>query len=129
MTIELKDFNHVSRQTRKLDETRRFYVDVLGFRVISRPPFSFRGAWLYGAGIQIHLIEEPYDSSPEPINTRDNHIAFGVANVDAAEEILKQRGVVYKRSVVPERNTDQVFFRDPDGWLIELGKYKNAIDR
>jgi catechol 2,3-dioxygenase-like lactoylglutathione lyase family enzyme len=111
MTIIPAKLHHVSRQTRQLDVTRQFYVDVLGFREITRPPFSFRGAWLFGAGIQMHLIEEPFDAPPETLNTRENHIAFAIDDGDAAEAALKQRGINYRRNVLPERGTNQIFFR------------------
>ncbi len=129
MTIALAKLHHVSRQTQKLDETRRFYVEVLGFCEIARPPFSFGGAWLYGAGIQIHLIEEPFAEQDMALNTRENHIAFAVEDMDAAERTLKARGVPYRHNVVPERGTNQLFFKDPDGWMIELGAFPNAMDR
>ena len=130
MTIPLEKLHHVSRQTRKLEETRRFYIDVLGFRELaSRPSFNFGGAWLYGAGIQIHLIDEPFPDPPTEINSRENHIAFRTADMDAAEETLKSRGIVYRRQTVPERKSDQIFFRDPEGWMIELGPYLAPIDQ
>lgn len=129
MTIVPSKLHHVSRQTKQLETTRQFYVDVLGFREITRPPFQFRGAWLFGCGIQIHLIEEPFDAPAAPINTRENHIAFAVDDMDGAEEALKQRGISYRRNLVPERNTNQIFFRDPDGWMIELAVFPAVMDR
>jgi catechol 2,3-dioxygenase-like lactoylglutathione lyase family enzyme len=129
MTIAPTKLHHVSRQTLHLDETRRFYVDVLGFREITRPPFGFAGAWLYGAGIQIHLIEEPYAPTTMDLNTRENHIAFAVEDMVASEEVLMSHGIPYRHNVVPERGTNQLFFKDPDGWMIELGPFPNQMDR
>lgn len=129
MSIVPAKLHHVSRQTLKLEETRRFYTDVLGFKEISRPTLPFPGAWLYGAGIQIHLIQEPFDAPPEAVNTRENHIAFLVSDLDAAENVLKQNNVSYHRQTVPGRPTAQMFFRDPDGWLIELGTYPAVMDQ
>jgi catechol 2,3-dioxygenase-like lactoylglutathione lyase family enzyme len=129
MTIVPSKLHHVSRQTLKLDETRQFYVDVLGFTEISRPSFGFKGAWLYGAGIQLHLIEEPYSPQDMAINSRENHIAFAVTDMEAAEETLKARGVAYRHNVVPDRGTNQLFFKDPDGWMIELGMFPQTMDR
>ena len=40
MTIVPAKLHHVSRQTQKLDETRRFYVEVLGFRELSSRQLS-----------------------------------------------------------------------------------------
>jgi catechol 2,3-dioxygenase-like lactoylglutathione lyase family enzyme len=79
---------------------------------------------LYLAGIQIHLIEDA--GAPDPpasINTRERHLSFAVPDVDAMEAILKEHGVTYKRSLIPDRGIHQIFFRDPDGHLIEIGKY------
>jgi catechol 2,3-dioxygenase-like lactoylglutathione lyase family enzyme len=128
MSIVPAKLHHVSRQTRRLEETRRFYVDVLGFREVTRPTLNFAGAWLYGAGIQIHLIDEPFDAPPSTINSKENHIAFKIDDMDAAEASLKEKGIEYKRNIVPERRSDQIFFRDPEGWLIELGSYPNPMD-
>ena len=105
--------HHVSRQTRKLEETRKFYVDVLGFREVPRPNMNFAGAWLYGAGIQIHLIDEPFDAPPSTINSKENHIAFKVTDMDAAEAALKEQGIAYKRNIVPERRVGSDLFPRP----------------
>jgi catechol 2,3-dioxygenase-like lactoylglutathione lyase family enzyme len=129
MSIVPAKLHHVSRQTQKLDETRRFYVDVLGFRELSsRPNFPFRGAWLYGSGIQIHLIDEPYHETAGPPNPRENHIAFLIEDMDAAEETLKQHGISYRRQASADGRSEQIFFRDPEGWMVELGNYRLPMD-
>jgi len=130
MTIAPAKLHHVSRQTKKLDETRKFYVDVLGFRELaSRPNFSFRGAWLYGSGIQIHLIDEPFTETGGPPNSRENHIAFLISDCDAAEAVLKHHGIDYIRQKSRTGVNEQIFFRDPEGWMIELGNYPSAMDQ
>lgn len=129
MPIDLDPFNHVALRTKRLEESKRFYMEVLGFREISRPPFDFNGAWLFGGGVQIHLLEVPYDPMPVAINTRENHIAFACADLERAERVLQEHMVTYRVNFVPGRNTKQIFFRDPDGWLIELGFYTAPIDQ
>ena len=128
MPLEIESLNHVSVQTKRLDESRQFYIDVLGAKPISRPNFSFGGAWLYLSGIQIHLIELGSPPGRGEIDTRANHISFAVPDVDAAEERLKQMGVAYKRKLIADRGVHQIFFQDPDGHTIEVGKY-GIIDR
>jgi catechol 2,3-dioxygenase-like lactoylglutathione lyase family enzyme len=128
--IELVKLNHVARTTKDLDVSRRFYIDVLGCREISRPAFSFAGSWLYVAGIQFHLIEDPdTPDSPATINTRESHIAFMVEDLDAMEQRLRDHGTPYLRSMIHDRKIHQIFFRDPDGWTIEIGSDYWAIDR
>lgn len=128
MSIQPVKLHHVSRQTKKLAETCKFYTEVLGFEEISRPPFDFDGAWLFGAGIQIHLIDEPFTDPDAPINTHENHIAFLVEDLDISEAFLKDRGITYHRQTTPGRNVGQIFFRDPEGWLLELGGYTAKMD-
>lgn len=127
--LTIRQLNHVARPTKRLEESRRFYIDVLGAREISRPAFSFRGAWLYLAGIQIHLIEDAgAPDPPEQINTRERHMALAVDDVDAMEDVLKLHGVAYRRNLIADRGIQQIFFRDPDGHLLEIGKY-GVIDK
>ena len=39
--------HHISLQTKRLAESRKFYCEIMGFREIQRPNFTFAGAWLY----------------------------------------------------------------------------------
>ncbi len=123
MPLAIESLNHISVQTKRLDESRAFYTQVLGAREISRPNFSFGGAWLYLAGIQIHLIEQGSPPGRGDLNTRGNHFAFAVADIDAAEERLRQYGVTYLRKLIEDRGIHQIFFQDPDGHTIEVGTY------
>ena len=47
MAMSVGVLDHYNVSTRKLNETVRFYEDVLGFTNGPRPPFNFPGAWLY----------------------------------------------------------------------------------
>ncbi len=130
LPLQLEALNHIARTTRDLEASKRFYIDILGCKEITRPAFNFAGSWLYVANLQFHLIEDPNtpDSPPE-INTRVSHIAFRVANLDAMELRLQANRIPYKRSGITDRKIDQIFFRDPDGWMIEIGSDYWAIDK
>ena len=123
MALEIECCNHIALETRRLDESIRFYIDVLGAKEISRPAFPFRGAWLYLGGIQIHLIDEGAPEGRHAINTRTNHFACVVPDVDEAEQRLNKMGIVYKRNLIADRGIHQLFFQDPDGHTIEVGRY------
>ena len=131
--LQLVSMNHFGRQTRDIEKAKQFYRDVLGFRDIERPPFPSPGAWLYNCGVQLHLIDvDAYSSEPaprDPINLRENHLAFAVADIECMEQRLKEHGIEYVQALIPERGTPQLFFRDPDGWMIEVGRYDFPIDR
>ena len=49
--------DHYSIRTTKLEETRRFYAEVMGFEVGPRPEFKFPGVWLYQGGVAVvHVV-------------------------------------------------------------------------
>ncbi len=122
--LPLRAVNHVGRVTKRLDESRNFYRDVLGFREVKRPNFSFPGAWLYNYGIMIHLIYR--DTAGDPvgeIDTRGDHLALHTDDLATAEGRLKEHGVPYRKNEVPDIGLTQIFFRDPDGHHVEIGTY------
>jgi catechol 2,3-dioxygenase-like lactoylglutathione lyase family enzyme len=122
-------FNHVARRTKNLEASRKFYEDVLGCRIISRPAFSFRGYWMYLAGMQFHLIEDPNTpDAPAAIDTQQNHVAFSTDDPEAMERRLRDLGIPYRRQIIPDRQIHQLFFLDPDGWMIEVGWDYSPID-
>ena len=80
--LPIKAVNHVGRMTKRLDASRKFYRDVLGFREVQRPDFKFPGAWLYNYGIMIHLIDNEEAPDPEgEIKTRHDHLALHVSDI------------------------------------------------
>jgi catechol 2,3-dioxygenase-like lactoylglutathione lyase family enzyme len=97
---------------------------VLGFREIERPNFSFRGAWLYNYGFQIHLIENPRSQGERSdcIDSRSDHVALAVEDDGPVLELLQQHGVPCRRQV-NAGGIRQTFFQDPDGHHIEIAVY------
>ena len=63
--MSLNSLDHCSIRTVKLEETRDFYVNMLGMVDGDRPDFPFPGAWLYVDGVAVvHIIGvDPDDSS------------------------------------------------------------------
>lgn len=119
--------NHIALPTADPVRSAKFYVDVLGFTETTRPSFDFRGAWLHrrDVGAMIHLIHDA-KFQPElagPINTRKGHVAIHVDDYDAAISQLRAHGVEFVERVLPDYGYRQVFFRDPDGNVLELGEW------
>ena len=122
--LPIRSLNHVAVVTRRLDESIKFYRDVLGFREVQRPNFAFAGGWLFNHGLMIHIIASDTAGSPSgEIQSRAPHIALHADDLDAVERLLEEHGVAYRKSEVPGRNVKQLFFQDPDGFHIEVGKY------
>ena len=117
--LGILSLHHVSRTTTDLEASLGFYVDLLGFQPLRRPPFSFRGAWLYGYGLQIHLIEREADASPLPIEPRRDHIAFRVADIEAVIARFQAHDIQFVERV-NAGGIRQIFIADPDGHQLEF---------
>ncbi|XP_028766340.1 uncharacterized protein LOC114750731 [Neltuma alba] len=124
--LHLKSVNHISLICKSVEESMDFYQNVLGFFPIRRPgSFDFDGAWLFGYGIGIHLLQaEDPENLPKKtvINPKDNHISFQCESMGAVEKKLKEMEIPCVRSMVEEGGiqVDQLFFHDPDGFMIEI---------
>ncbi|KAE9585839.1 hypothetical protein Lal_00010338 [Lupinus albus] len=124
--LHLKSVNHISLICASVEQSMNFYKNVLGFFPIRRPgSFNFDGAWLFGYGIGIHLlrVEDPENLSKKTeINPKDSHISFQCESMGVVENKLKEMEIDYVRAMVEEGGiqVDQLFFHDPDGFMIEI---------
>ncbi|KAL8125695.1 glyoxylase I 4-like [Apium graveolens] len=124
--LKLKSLNHISLVCTSLTESLDFYKNVLGFIPIRRPgSFEFEGAWLFNYNIGIHLLQsEDPESLPNTrrINPKDNHISFQCESMAGVEKKLKEMEIEYVKARVEEGGieVDQIFFHDPDGFMIEI---------
>ena len=131
--------NHFSIRTPKLEESRRFYADVLGLTVGPRPDFPFPGLWMYAgdhgdvANAAVHLIGIDA-AAPQGLDgylgERDertlagsgavDHIAFFTEGLAATRAHLSTLGVACTERTVPSIGLHQLFLTDPNGVVIEL---------
>ena len=111
--------DHVNIRTARLAELRRFYTEGLGLRDGARPPFQFRGAWLYcGEQAAVHLVE--VSAAPVGREPKIEHFAFRAAGLADFLARLRSLGTAYKISLVPGSANRQVNVLDPDGNHIEV---------
>ena len=131
----INSLDHCSIRTTKLQETRQFFVDILGLEDGKRPDFPFPGAWLYtDSTAVIHLIGvDPDDPSglqryvggeisSEALQGSGafDHIAFRANDPSVLIERLKKIDYAYRERQVPNMNLFQIFVEDPNGITIEL---------
>ncbi|XP_061375980.1 glyoxylase I 4-like [Gastrolobium bilobum] len=127
--LPLLSLNHVSFVCKSVSESVNFYENVLGFVLIKRPSsFKFEGAWLFNYGIGIHLLES--DKVPVKkgeINPKENHISFQSSDMKLIMQKLEAMNIEYVTAIVEEGGiqVDQLFFHDPDGYMIEICNCQN----
>ena len=124
--------------TRDINAMRKFYVDVLGLKEIAIVdiPGDFISKAGFGSGpcklhalkfgdILIKLLQ--WSDAPPAVDPQADKVAgfryltFWVKDMEAAVDHLTTKGVRLECNIlsrVPERKL--VFFKDPDGNLIEL---------
>lgn len=118
MAIRIHELNHVALHVRNLEESIHFYGQVLGLTQIPRPAFDFPGAWFALGSQELHLIADP---NIDPASRRHHHFALLVDDTYAAKEELTSRGITEFRGPAPRPDGPlQLFFNDPDGYVIEL---------
>ena len=116
----VKGLNHINIGTERLDETRAFFIDVLGLTQGWRPNFPFGGAWLYaGDEAVVHLVELAAGRRPSSEAALD-HFAFTIDDYDATIRKLEGVGVKYRAVDIPGTPIRQINILDPNGVNIEL---------
>jgi catechol 2,3-dioxygenase-like lactoylglutathione lyase family enzyme len=120
MSVGMLD--HFNIRTRRLDDTVRFYEDILGLQNGERPNFSFPGAWMYSEGRPVvHLVDISPTSEPQkPDSGVVHHVAFASRDFNGMKQRLQSKGMAFDTRQVPGGALWQIFVRDPNGVMIEL---------
>lgn len=120
--------HHIAIIASDIERSKRFYIDVLGCRVIAEEFRAARNSWKVDLAIPncytaIELFTFP-DAPPRP-NTPEaqglRHLAFRVRDINVAVAHFQIFGV----PVEPIRTDNATgkrftFFKDPDGLPLEL---------
>lgn len=125
--MKLSRFHHVAVICSDYPRSKRFYTETLGLRVVRETYREARRSHKLDLAIpgggEIELFSFPDApkrlSYPEAQGLR--HLAFAVADIDAAVAELKAAGVTVEALRVDELTGKRyTFFPDPDGLPIEL---------
>ena len=112
---------HAAILVADVQRAEQFYGNVLGLSKVERS-LKYPGAWYQVGEFQIHLIVDttlqPQLQNPEKWG-RNPHIAFSVANLDAAKAQLLTHGYQVQMSA---SGRAALFTQDPDGNMIELNE-------
>ena len=119
----LRNIDYTVIFARNMKKMRRFYEEVMGFRVHS----SLGEAWIaYQVGSCFLALTERgvmFDDAPPPQGALSLQLAFRVApgEVDACAKALGAAGVAIESGPADQPwGHRTLFFRDPDGNVLEI---------
>ena len=121
-------FLHTMIRVKDLDESIRFYCDVLGMKLLRRrdyPEGRFTLAFVGCGDESDHtVLELTYNHGRSDYELGDafGHVALGVDDIHATCERLRAAGARITREPGPMKHGTTViaFLEDPNGYKIEL---------
>jgi len=120
---------HTMVRVKDLDESKRFYIDLLGMRLLRQQDFpdgKFTLAFVgYGPEDRTAVIELTHNwdqETPYELGSGYGHVALGVHDIYGVCAMLEQKGAKLVRPPGPMKHGKTViaFIEDPDGYKIEL---------
>ena len=132
--MRLSSFHHVAIIGSDLQQSRHFYVDVLGFSCVREVHRAERNDWMLVlrlGDMELELFIMP--SSPArlsyPEATGLRHLAFHVEDIEQVVSTLQASGVVAQPlRIDPYTGERMTFFMDPDGLPLELREDRMHAD-
>lgn len=111
--------NHVTIRTRDLDESERFYAELVGAERLTSPNFGIPVRWLRIGDMQIHLLLDSHGGGGP------GHFGITVDDVAPVYERARELGALDPAAnghyfwELPE-GVVQLYLRDPSGNLVEV---------
>ncbi|MFL5786936.1 MAG: VOC family protein [Flavisolibacter sp.] len=122
--------NHIAIYVTNLKTSTDFYHNVIGLDTIPEPFHDNHHTWFaIGPVGHLHVISGAKEATPHDKNI---HLCFSVANVTSFIANLDKNKVSYEdwpghpQSVTNRVDgVKQIYFKDPDGYWIEINDAKN----
>lgn len=120
---------HIAVYVNDLQVSTRFYKEILQLDTIPEPFHDGRHTWFsVGGRSQLHLIS---GAARNIVHDKNSHLCFRVTSMDAFVSRLKAANVLFEDWPGKQQNINirpdgvkQIYFKDPDGWWIEVNDVK-----
>jgi catechol 2,3-dioxygenase-like lactoylglutathione lyase family enzyme len=124
--MQLEGIDHVALAVRDVEETAKWYADVLGFERRYEGMWDGIPTFLGKGNTAIALFPARDGDSKSATRTskiRMLHLAFRADHDGflAAQEELKRRGIKFEFQ--DHEISHSIYFRDPDGYHLEITTY------
>jgi lactoylglutathione lyase len=121
--------NHIAVYVIDLKTSTAFYRDIIGLDTIPEPFHDGRHTW-FSVGVKSHLhIISGAASKKE--HDKNSHLCFSVSSVADFIKVLEKNKIEYEnwtgqKNTVTTRvdGVKQIYFKDPDGYWIEINDAK-----
>ncbi len=121
--IEILQFNHIALHVKDISTSAKFYGETLGLLPVEVPDSlkAVRAWFQLGNTQMIHLLA----GRTEPVvNDRNGgHFSLFVKSIDSTLVFMKKNNIPYHLQV-RFGGVKQIYFADPDGYLIELNEWQ-----
>ncbi|MEX0646354.1 MAG: VOC family protein [Balneolaceae bacterium] len=119
--------NHIAVYVEDLEESGRFYEQVIGIEEIDEPFNDGLHLWYdVGGGASLHLIEreEPWST---PAVDKTNHLCFSVPDMDRIIANLDEYSIPFEdwpgnagEVTIRPDGIRQIYLKDPSGYWLEI---------
>jgi lactoylglutathione lyase len=122
----IQKMEHVAIMVRDMDESIRFYSDILGFNVRLRGRKPDREmAFLYldtQQSMEIELIQELTEETKYSETGIVNHLAFTVENIEETIRYMREKDIVFMSDEVKStlEGGRMILFHGPNRELLQL---------
>ncbi len=136
--MPLHQLQHFLIQTKSIEDTKNWYIDVLGMREGPHIDFKFPVAWLYiGDNDVLHLTEgggSVGENRKQYLGQQSeatygtgvvDHVAFRATGLEEMISHLEAKEIAFTKRKVSDAGLFQLFLLDPNGVKVELN-FENA---
>lgn len=125
--MQIKSVHHIAIICSDYEKSKAFYTEALGLEIVREVYREARQSYKLDLALDGHYIIELFSfpnpparpSRPESCGLR--HLAFAVADIDAAVAEITHKGITCEPIRVDEFTGSRfTFFADPDGLPIEF---------
>ena len=121
--------NHIAVYVVDLKISTAFYKDIVGLDTIPEPFHDGRHTWFaVGVKSHLHIIS---GAAAKKEHDKNTHLCFSVASVPEFVKVLAKNKVEYEnwageKMAITTRvdGVKQIYFKDPDGYWIEINDAK-----
>lgn len=122
-SLGFTSLNHLALQVKDIPASVDFYKNIIGLAPVEVPDSlkAIRGWFSTGSGQMIHLLAGR--TTPVVNDKNGSHFAIFVSSINGAEKFLTARKIQFHKQVRFD-GAVQIYFADPDGYLIEMNEKK-----